>query len=146
MSSVCPKSTAGLRSCRASSGTAASSSARTVFSDPFIARPMGVRTASTITASGMRGLLLRANPVGSWYERPFSCTSEAEAAHAKLVPAQVVGELVAHGAHDLVAQRVGVMPEVAQQRVAVDHDPVGHVVAGHAVAVVEPVGMAAGAV
>jgi len=37
---------------------AASSSARTVFSDPFIARPMGVRMASTITASGMCGCLL----------------------------------------------------------------------------------------
>ena len=49
----CEKSTAGLRSTSARSGTAARSSARTSLSDPFAARPMGVRTASTITASGM---------------------------------------------------------------------------------------------
>src|SRR3712207_2795462 len=50
---VWPKSTSGLRSCRARSGMAASSSARTSLSEPLKARPMGVRMASTMTASGM---------------------------------------------------------------------------------------------
>src|SRR3954454_13239178 len=69
MSSVWPKSTSGLRSCRALSGVAASSSARTVFSEPFSARPMGVRTASTITASGIQASPW-SNPGGhAWYWR-----------------------------------------------------------------------------
>src|SRR5689334_19300694 len=41
MSTVCEKSTPGLRSTSA-------------FSDPVAARPIGVRIASTMTASGMR--------------------------------------------------------------------------------------------
>src|SRR5829696_622644 len=53
MSSVWAKSTPGLRSTSALSGTAARSSARTSFSDPLAARPIGVRMASTMTASGM---------------------------------------------------------------------------------------------
>src|SRR6476620_11523801 len=53
MSSVSLKLTPGLRSTRARSGTAARSSARMSLSDPFMARPMGVRIASTMTASGM---------------------------------------------------------------------------------------------
>src|SRR3954452_15950859 len=52
-SSVCAKSTPGLRSTSALSGTAARSSARTSLSEPLTARPIGVRTASTMTASGM---------------------------------------------------------------------------------------------
>jgi hypothetical protein len=54
---VLEKSTSGLRSWSALRGTAASSSARTWRSDPLNARPMGVRIASTITASGMRDSL-----------------------------------------------------------------------------------------
>src|SRR4051812_18640468 len=54
MSTVCEKSTPGLRSTSAFSGTAARSSARTSFSDPLAARPIGVRIASTMTASGMK--------------------------------------------------------------------------------------------
>src|SRR3954462_14017667 len=65
---------------------------------------------------------------------------EPEVAHAELVEADVVGELVAHGARDLVAQQVGVVSEVAAQGVAVDDDAVGDVVAAGAVAVVEAVG------
>src|SRR3954469_12623821 len=65
---------------------------------------------------------------------------EPEVAHAELVEADVVGELVAHGAGDLVAQQVGVVSEVAAQGVAVDDDAVGDVVAAGAVAVVEAVG------
>src|SRR4051794_19323553 len=53
MSFVWPKSTLGLRSTSAWSGTAARSSARTSFSEPLTARPIGVRTASTMTASDM---------------------------------------------------------------------------------------------
>src|SRR5262245_9696675 len=53
MSTVSEKSTPGLRSTSAFSGTAARSSARTSFRDPLAARPMGVRIASTMTASGM---------------------------------------------------------------------------------------------
>src|SRR3954452_3517358 len=53
MSCVWAKSTSGLRSTSAWSGTAARSSARTSFSGPLTARPIGVRTASTMTASDM---------------------------------------------------------------------------------------------
>src|SRR4051812_195176 len=65
--------------------------------------------------------------------------SEAELAHAELVGPQVMGELVADGARHLVAQKLGVMPEVAQQRVAEDDDAVGVVVARGRVALVEAV-------
>src|SRR3954447_18025054 len=64
---------------------------------------------------------------------------EPEVLDPELVPAQVVRQLVTHGAHHLGAQLVGVMAEVPAQRVAVDDDAVGHVVAGHPVAVVEAV-------
>jgi hypothetical protein len=50
-SSVLEKSTPGLRSISAFSGTAASSSARKSLREPLNARPIGVRTASTMTAS-----------------------------------------------------------------------------------------------
>ena len=40
----------------------------------------------------------------------------------------MVGELVADRAYDLLAKQVGVVAEVAAQRVAVDDDAVGHVV------------------
>src|SRR3954466_7830465 len=52
-SPVSEKLTSGLRSCSALSGTAARSSARTSLSEPLPARPIGVRIASTMTASGM---------------------------------------------------------------------------------------------
>src|SRR2546427_3982009 len=54
MSAIDSCSSAGLRSISAFSGIAARSSARTLFSEPLAARPMGVRIASTITASGIR--------------------------------------------------------------------------------------------
>jgi hypothetical protein len=57
-----------------------------------------------------------------------------------------VGELVAHRDRDLLAQHVRVVAEVAPQRVAVDDDPVRHVVARDAVAVVQPVRAGAAAV
>src|SRR3954469_756020 len=53
MSPVSAKFTSGLRSWSAWSGTAARSSARTSLSEPLTARPIGVRTASTMTASDM---------------------------------------------------------------------------------------------
>ena len=65
---------------------------------------------------------------------------EPELAHAELVGAEMVRQLVAHRAGDLVAQQVRVVPEVPQQRVAEDDDPVVVVVAGDRVALVEPVG------
>jgi hypothetical protein len=64
---------------------------------------------------------------------------EPEVAHAELVEPHVVRELVAHRLRHLGAQQVRVVAEVAPQGVAVDDDPVGDVVAGGAVAVVEPV-------
>src|SRR4051812_13008350 len=68
---------------------------------------------------------------------------QAEAAHAHLVEADVMGQLVAHGARDLVAQQVGVVAEVAAQRVAEDDDPVVGVVARGGVADVQAVGAVA---
>ena len=65
--------------------------------------------------------------------------SEPELAHAELVGAEVVGQLVAHRARHLVAQPLRVVAEVAQQRVAEDHDPVVEEVVGDGVALVEPV-------
>src|SRR5205085_739538 len=44
--------------------------------------------------------------------------------HALLAPPEVMGELVADGARHLGAQQLGVVAEVAQERVAEDHDPV----------------------
>src|SRR5919198_2133165 len=63
--------------------------------------------------------------------------------HPELVEADVMGQLVAHRARDLLAEKVGIVAEVAAQGVAVDDDAVGHVVAGRAIAVVEAVGAAA---
>src|SRR5450755_2065079 len=127
---VWAKSTPGLRAISARIGIAASSSARTVLSEPFIARPMGVRMASTITASG-----IAAPPrVSATYR------SETEPPHAFLVPAEVVGELVAHGPCHLGFELLGIMSEVAQQRVAEDHNPVVEEVAGDRIALVEAVG------
>src|SRR5947209_11150121 len=65
---------------------------------------------------------------------------EPEPANALLVPAEMVGELVADGARDLRLQQLRVVPEVAQQGVAEDHDPVVEVVARNRVALVEAVG------
>src|ERR1700722_6368514 len=139
-------SSCGLRSSSAFSGTAARSSARTDLSDPLTARPMGVRTASTITASGIRKLSpwsfvpqllwLPTLPAGAHLmahgrsgvrgpsetrtqgakcaphtsdrgqspaERPRT-RSQVEPRDAELVEPNVMRELVAHGAHDLIAQ------------------------------------------
>src|SRR6185437_12203407 len=72
MSTIELGSSSGLRSIKARSGIAARSSARIVFSDPFPARPMGVRMASTITASGMAGGLL-----GRLARRAVGCSAYA---------------------------------------------------------------------
>src|SRR5512132_3213174 len=68
--------------------------------------------------------------------------SQPEVVHAELVEADVMGKLVAHRSRDLIAQQLRVVAEVAPQRVAVDDDAVGHVVARGAVAVIEAVGAA----
>src|ERR1700733_519024 len=94
-------------------GIAASSSARTERSEPFPARPIGVRIASTITASG-----IAASGSVQW-------SLEAEAPHAALAPAEVVGEFVPDGPGDLGAQQVGVESEVRAQGGLGCDDPVG---------------------
>ena len=76
--------------------------------------------------------------------RPLARTSEAEAADAALVPAEVVGELVAQGALDLAGEQVAIVAEVPFQGVAVDDDPVLVAFAGDAVAVVLAVGVVLG--
>ena len=75
------KSTPGLRSTSAFSGTAARSSARTSLSDPLAARPIGVRTASTMTASGMRSQS-SSGRTRRHVERPGVCGRSAERAPA----------------------------------------------------------------
>src|SRR3954451_21327407 len=62
-SCVSAKSTSGLRSISAFSGTAARSSARTSLSEPLTARPIGVRTASTMRASGISAVLSLCEPL-----------------------------------------------------------------------------------
>src|SRR5262245_677448 len=66
--------------------------------------------------------------------------SEAQPANPALVPAEMVGDLVAHGPLDLGAQQLGVVPEVALEGVLVDHDLVGVVGAGDRAAHVVAVG------
>src|SRR4051794_16270740 len=66
--------------------------------------------------------------------------SEAQALHAALAPAEVVGQLVADGLGHLGLEELGVVAEVADERVAEDEDAVGEEVAGHAVALVHAVG------
>jgi hypothetical protein len=53
----------------------------------------------------------------------------------------VVGDLVAERPVDLDREPLGVVAEVPQECVAVDHDLIDRVVAGDAVAVIEPVGV-----
>src|SRR5204862_6391806 len=67
--------------------------------------------------------------------------SEAQAAHAVLIPAQVVGELVADGALDLRAEQLGIVAEVALQGVLVDDDAIRVDVAGDGAAHVLAVGV-----
>src|SRR3954468_14566037 len=65
---------------------------------------------------------------------------EAQVPHALLVPAEVVGDLVADGAGDLRAQLLRVVAEVPDGGVTEDQDAVGIVVPGDGVALVEAVG------
>ena len=76
---------------------------------------------------------------------PPALASEAELANPALAPAQVVRQLVAEGPLDLGAQDVRVVSEVPLERVLVDDDPVGVVVARHGVAEVVAVGAVLGA-
>src|SRR4051812_30274911 len=71
--------------------------------------------------------------------------SQAEFADAELVGAEVVGQLMAHGAQDLGVQLVRVVPEVAQEGVAEDDDAVRRGVARDRVTHVEAVGTVAAA-
>src|SRR5438445_1573045 len=171
MSTIDSCSSAGLRSISAFSGIAARSSARTLFSEPLTARPMGVRIASTITASGIgspspwirweedymwrRSLCVRAR--GSPTAAPPAARGKApggpkgpralqvQAADAELVEAHVVGELVADGAHDLLAELLRVVAEVAAEGVAEDDDAVVRAIPRGAIALVHAVGALAAA-
>src|SRR5487761_2187144 len=117
MSTIELGSSSGLRSISARRGIAARSSARMDFNAPRPARPMGVRMASTITASGIWGSLLgrwraparpataRAQILGDCGEKP-GVALQVEAGDAELIEARVVGELVANGARHLVAQHL----------------------------------------
>src|SRR5690242_3974271 len=93
MSTIVLGSSSGLRSTSARRGIAARSSARTVFSEPFPARPMGVRMASTITASGISGALLGRGPSLAWARGP--------SAYAVIAPQrdQVAPQVLARGLH-----------------------------------------------
>src|SRR5215207_78066 len=64
-SSISAGSSPGLRSSSASTMKAPISSGRSWASEPLNARPTGVRTASTITGSGMAETLLRRHPEGA---------------------------------------------------------------------------------
>src|SRR3954447_8508486 len=85
------------------------------------------RTAAT-SASVAWGVMTIITAGGTLL-RSLRARSEAEVPHAELVEPDVMGELVANGAGDLVAQLLRVLTEVAAQRVAVDDDAVRHVVA-----------------
>src|SRR5438045_3392229 len=147
MSPIDSCSSAGLRSISAFSGIAARSSARTLLSEPLTARPMGVRIASTITASGMWACLLGSAEL---YARSYGCArsggrrltaaSQVQTADAQLVEAHVVGELVAHGAHDLLAELLWIMAEVPAKGVAEDDDAVVRAISRGAIALVHAVG------
>ncbi len=50
--------------------------------------------------------------------------SQSQSPHPPLVPAEVVGELVAQGPLDLPGEEGAIVAEVALQRVAIDDDPV----------------------
>src|SRR4051812_2343404 len=87
-----------------------------------------------------------------WAEAPGAMTiimgpsrSEAEALHAALAPAEVVGQLVADGLGHLGLEELGIVAEVADERVAEDEDAVGEEVVGDAVALVHAVGAPAAA-
>src|SRR6266511_1137199 len=71
--------------------------------------------------------------------RSASC-SETEAAYPGLIPAQVVGQLVAYRALNLRPQQIGIAAEVALQRVLVDDDAIWIDVAGDGAADVLAVG------
>ena len=66
---------------------------------------------------------------------------KAEATDAALVPAEVVGELVAQRPLDLRSKQARIVAEVAFERVAVDHDPVLPAFPGDPVAEVLAVGV-----
>ncbi len=50
--------------------------------------------------------------------------SETQAAHAFLIPTEMVGQLVAKRPLDLAGQKIPIVAEVPLKRVAIDDDPV----------------------
>src|SRR3954471_2206406 len=109
---------------------------------PFVSPAPVARVASDIprdnrTARRRGPMPTERPPAPSTASTPFRL--EAELAHSQLVGAEMVRQLVADRARDLRAQQVGIVPEVAQERVAEDHDPVVVVVARDRVALIEAV-------
>ena len=80
--------------------------------------------------------------IASALHRALGPSSEPEPADPALVPAEVVGQLVAQRALDLPRQQRPVVAEVPLERVAVDDDPVLEALAGDPVAEVLAVGVA----
>src|SRR4051794_10438006 len=105
----------------------------------------GMTSTWTPTVSSLTRTAAMCASVASGVITIIMAGSQPQFANADLVGAQVVGQLVADGAQDLRPQLVGVVAEVAQQRVAEDHDPVGGDVTGNGPALVEPVGAVAAA-
>src|SRR5438105_7945089 len=65
---------------------------------------------------------------------------QVQAADAELVKAHVVGELVAHGAHDLLAKLLWVVAVVPAKGVAEDDDAVVRAIARGPIALVHAIG------
>src|SRR3954468_3028017 len=116
-----------------------SSPGRTTTCTPVVARRSLTASTSASVAPGVMTIIT----APASYERDQRVGSEAEALHAELVEADVVGELVPHRPDHLVAQEVGVVAEVATQGVAEDDDAIGDRVARGAVALIEAVGVVA---
>ena len=121
-----------------------SPSSRTPSGSPIA--PIAVTSSPGSTSTCTPVVSSRARTAAISASRRLGCHHDhhkPELPDAELVGPQVVRQLVAHGPRDLRAQLVGVVPEVAQQRVAEDDDAVGHVVARDGVALVETVGAVA---
>jgi len=79
------------------------------------------------------------SPVLMMRRREGACAaSEPELANARLVEAQVVTDLVTHGLGDVFAQAVGIVPEVAHERIAEDQNLVGQATAPEVSATTAP--------
>src|SRR3954465_10191607 len=85
----------------------------------------GMTRTGTPTVSSLTRTAAMCASVASGVITIIMAGSQPQFADADLVGAQVVGQLVADGAQDLRPQLVGIVAEVAQQRIPEDHDPIG---------------------